>query len=266
MTEEYFAFWASLNPRVRSAVTSHFEAFASPFLYGELYERTCTGVTIDPHLTHHGKIIIMDLPAEESEAHLTLQVLMKSAWQLATRRRHLTGRSGLAVCYADEAALFTTSSDGPFLAVARNKRAGMVYIGHAIPEFAARIGQTATLDLFSHFRTKIFHNCAHDPETALYASRLIAETMQPYVTQTTTRHASVSGLFAWLWRVPIKLLGRAYGASWGHSTSTTTRLIWQVLPHDLTTLRTGGAAHDYLADIIIVSGKIQIPPDFVVDR
>ena len=142
MVEDYFLrFWATLNPRTKTTVVSVFQAFASPFLYGELFQRCCTGVSIDPRATHGGKIILMDTPAESSESNLVMQTLMKTCWQLATRRRRLTPHSGMAVCYADEAALYATSGDGPFLAIARNRKATMVYIGHAIPEFAEKIGQ-----------------------------------------------------------------------------------------------------------------------------
>ena len=40
MTEDYFLrFWAELSPRYKTIVASVFQAFASPFLYDELYQR-----------------------------------------------------------------------------------------------------------------------------------------------------------------------------------------------------------------------------------
>jgi hypothetical protein len=60
MTEDYFLrFWAALNPRTKTTVVSVFQAFASPFLYDELFQRCCTGVSIDPRATHRGKLIVM---------------------------------------------------------------------------------------------------------------------------------------------------------------------------------------------------------------
>ena len=244
-------FWPSLNPRTKTTVVSVFQAFASPFLYGELYQRCCTGVSIDPPATHRAKIILMDMPAESSESNLVMQPLMKTCWQLATRRRRLTPHSGLAVCYADEAALYATSGDGPFLAIARNRKATMVYIGHAIPEFAEKIGQNATMNVFSHFRTKIFH-ATNDPQTAQYAVSLIGETWQRQLTQTRTESHTASGAMNLLWNASLRLLAMYYGFSQGTSESVTDRLAPQVLPHQLATLRTGGKANRFLVDVIIV--------------
>ena len=252
MVEDYFLrFWATLNPRTKTTVVSVFQAFASPFLYGELFQRGCTGVSIDPRATHRGKIILMDTPAESSESYLILQTLMKACWQLCTRRRRLMSHSGIAVCYADEAALYATSSDGPFLAIARNRKATMVSIGHAIPEFAEKIGRNAAMNLFAHFRTKIFH-ATNDPETAQYAASLIGETWQPQLTHTRTESHTASGAMNLLWNGAIRLLAQCYGFSWGESVSVTDRLAPQLLPHDLATLRTGGRAHRFLVDVIIV--------------
>ena len=180
-----------------------------------------------------------------------MQTLMKACWQLCTRRRRLTPHSGLAVCYADEAALYTTSGDGPFLAIARNRKATMVYIGHAIPEFVEKIGQNATMNVFSHFRTKIFH-ATNDPQTAQYAVSLIGETWQPQRTKTQTESHMASGAMNLLWNEAIRLLAQCYGFSWGTSVSVTDRLAPQVLPHELATLRTGGKANRFLVDVIIV--------------
>ena len=252
MGEDYFLrFWATLNPRSKTTVVSVFQAFASPFLYGDLYQRCCTGVSIDPRATHGGKLLLMDTPAESSESNLVMQTLMKTCWQLATRRRRLTPHSGMAVCYADEAALYTTSGDGPFLAIARNRKATMVSIGHAIPEFAEKIGHNATMNVFSHFRTKIFQ-ATNDPETAQYAVSLIGETWQPQLTQTRTESHTASGAMNLLWNGAIRLLAQCYGFSWGTSESVTSRLAPQILPHQLATLRTGGKAHRFLVDVIIV--------------
>jgi len=193
----------------------------------------------------------MDMPAESSQSNLVMQTLMKTCWQLATRRRRLTQQSGMAVCYADEAALYTTSGDGQFLAIARNRNATMVSIGHAIPEFVEKIGQNATMNLFAHFRTKIFH-ATNDPQTAQYAVSLIGETWQSQLTQTRTESHMASGTMNLLWNAALHLLAMYYGFSWGTSESVTDRLAPQILPHDLATLRTGGKPNRFLVDVIIV--------------
>jgi hypothetical protein len=256
MVEDYFLrFWATLNPRTKTTIVSIFQAFASPFLYGDLFQRCCTGVSLDLRATHRGKLIVMDTPAESSESNLVMQVLTKAAWQLTTRRRRLTRKAGLAVCYADEAALYATSGDGPFIAIARNRKATMVYIGHALPEFAEKIGHNATMNLLSHFRTKIFH-ATNDPETAHYAVSLVGETWQPRLTRTQTENHTASGamnlLMHLLWNEGIRLLAESYGFSWGESVSVTDQITPQVLPHELATLKTGGKANRFMVEVIIV--------------
>jgi hypothetical protein len=126
-----------------------------------------------------------------------------------------------------------------------------VYIGHAIPEFTEKIGHNAAMNLFSHFRTKIFH-ATNDLETAQYAVSLIGETWQPQLTQTRTESHMASGAMSLLWNGAIRLLAQCYGFSWGESVSVTTRLAPQLLPHDLATLRTGGKPTRFLVDVIIV--------------
>ena len=190
--------------------------------------------SLDPRVTHRAKIILMDTPAESSESNLVMQTMMKNCWQLATRRRRLTPQSSLAVCYADEAALYATSGDGPFLAIARNRKATMIYIGHAIPEFVEKIGQNAAMNLFAHFRTKIFH-ATNDPQTAQYAVSLVGETWQPQLTKTKTESYTASGTMDWLWNAALHLLAMYYGYSWGTSESITDRLTPQILPHELAT-------------------------------
>jgi len=148
----------------------------------------------------------------------------------------------------------------------------MVSIGHAIPEFVEKIGHNATMNIFAHFRTKIFH-ATNDPETAQYAVSLIGETWQPQLTQTRTESHTASGTMNLLWNAALHLLAMYYGFSWGTSESVTDRLAPQILPHQLATLRTGGVAHGFLVDMIIVQSgtlwsngknwlKVTLPQDF----
>jgi hypothetical protein len=134
----------------------------------------------------------------------------------------------------------------------------------------------ATMNLFSHFRTKIFH-ATNDPETAQYAVSLIGETWQPQLTKTQTESHTASGNMDLLWNAAIHLLAMCYGFSWGESVSVTDRLAPQILPHELATLRTGGKANSYLVDVIIVQSgtlwshgknwlKATLPQDFRTAR
>src|SRR5262245_12092757 len=107
------------------------------------------------------------------------------------------------------------------------------------------------MNLFAHFRTKIFH-ATNDPETAQYAVSLIGETYQPYLTKTHSESHLASGAMNLLWNEAIRLLAQCYGFSWGESVSVTDRLAPQVLPHELATLRTGSKANRFLVDVIIV--------------
>src|SRR5947209_2232329 len=105
------------------------------------------------------------------------------------------------------------------------------------------------MNLFSHFRTKVFH-ATNDPETARYAVSLIGDTWQPHITTTRSVSHTASGAIGLLWNEAIRWLAQCYGFSW--SESVTDRLAPQVLPQELATLRTGGKANFYLVDVILV--------------
>jgi hypothetical protein len=71
----------------------------------------------------------------------------------------------------DEAALFATTSDIPFLAVSRNKGAMVVYVLHSLSELYDKLGRSAGEALLSYVRSFIFH--ALDMHTARFAADLI---------------------------------------------------------------------------------------------
>ena len=172
----WLSYWANLADRTKTSIVSVADSLMSPLLYGELHRMCNTGVTVDPAWTHRGALLVMDIPSEEMGAGaLALQVIAKFSWQLATRRRVVREGDLTAFCFADEASLFTTSSDTEFLGLARNKRACMVYFGHSVSEFADKLGESATKALFGHFRAKLFH-ALNDPGTMHYAADLIGQT------------------------------------------------------------------------------------------
>ena len=257
--EDYFLrYWANLSPRTKSSIETTFSGIASPLSYQPLQQMFSTDTTIDPAITHQGKIIILDLPTEYfGEAALYAQSLFKYCWQLATKRRRLRSQSDrLAFCIADEFALFSTASDAEFLSTCRNHRAMMLAVIHGLPELASALGQTGAKALLSQFRTKIFHACG-DEETSLYAAKLIGETFQARTFTTEMLGESVPGRFNALWAKVVRRFGVRYNVQFTTSTRHTDRYSYQVSPAEFSRLRTGGAANDFLIDAIVFqSGKI----------
>ena len=125
----------------------------------------------------------MDLPAEEhGEAALLGQVMMKSCFQLACRRRPIHRHSRYAALIADEAQLYAVpSADTAFLATARNKRALAVFTLHGVSELAHRLGREAAEAWLGYIRVFVFH--AVDLQTARFASAL-TESWHPQVSHT----------------------------------------------------------------------------------
>lgn len=259
------AFWRSfehLNDRTKTSIVNIVETITGPLLYGELYERSL-GLTLTPELTHGGKLIVMDVPAEElGEGALYLQILMQSCWMLATRRRVLTPESPMTFEYADESALFLTSECVNFLGVCRGKRATVCYLMHSLPELTEKLGTQAAPALLGQCGTKVFL-ATGDPVTSRFAADLVGETWQPQETTSRATNLIQGGAYQWLWLLFIWKPSWVRFVSWffsiqeSESVSVTDRLAYQVLPAEFTALRTGGRRNVYEVDAILFqSGRV----------
>lgn len=260
MARDFFErYWASLNTRTRTSIEAVFHALATPLLYGDLFNRMGTDTTFDLTATHRGAVLLVDIASESSEAFQIAQVLIKAAWQLSVRRRDVKRAPRPVFCMADEAAQIMSSSDIPFLALSRNKRAVTTYVFHSLFEVIHKIGEAAAHDLLAHFRTHIFHNLGSDAKTMRYAAELIGETWQDNQhsrSRTVNQHYNAAyGWLAFFWPGVVRWLGSGVSINTTRTENVMHTRTFQVDPVEFAKLRTGGPEHAYLVDAIVTAGK-----------
>jgi hypothetical protein len=217
----------TLADRTRSAVVSMFTVIADGFLIGPIRKLFCTGLTTVPEETHAGKIIFVNLPVEVyNEVGVCAQMVWKHCWQRATSRREPDKDGGIPTfLWADESQYFCSSSDMPFQATARSKRACTVYLTQNLPTYYYRTGQDKTHSLLGNLQTKIFHaNGCHTTNT------WAADTIARGVTSRASTNVSTGG---------------------GMSFGTSEAFDYVVPPAEFQRLRKGGVENDYIVDAYV---------------
>lgn len=243
VTMEYWlGEFPAMAERTRSNIVSTFTTLADGFLRGHLRELFCGDTNVVPEVTHHGAIILIDLPLKEfHDLGKYAQVLWKYLWQRATESRDTSRNPRPVFLWADEAQNFVTSRDKDFQATARSQRAATVYLTQNISGYFAAIGgkdaRSATDALLGNLQTKIFH-ANGDPETNEYAERVIGK--------------------SWRWKHSTSSTNKPDEKQGQPSSSTTASanqsLDAEVLASAFTTLRKGGPASSYHVEGIVFQG------------
>lgn len=185
------AFWLEeypiLAPQTRSSIVSMFTSMADSLLrrpFRKLFsELPGEGAAIAfPELTHHGVVIIMDLPVKEfGDAGRAAQVVYKYMWQQAAERRNVKENPTPIFLWVDEAQNFATEYDMQFQATARSSRACTVYLTQNLPNYYAEMGgghgKHRVDSLVGNLQTKIWH-ANSDPETNTHAAETIGKSWQ----------------------------------------------------------------------------------------
>lgn len=189
--ESTAAFWLEeyplLSPRTRSSIVSMFTSMADNFMrrpFRMIFsEPPGEGDEIAfPELTHHGVVIVMNLPVKEfGDAGRAAQVIYKYMWQQAAERRDVNTNSRPIFLWVDEAQNFATEYDMQFQATARSSRACTVYLTQNLPNYYAEMGGEASRhrvdSLVGNLQTKIWH-ANSDPETNNHAAETIGKSWQ----------------------------------------------------------------------------------------
>ena len=183
-----------------------------------------------PELTHHGAIIILNLPVKEFGQ--AAQVVYKYLWQQAVERRAVTHKTIPVFLWVDEAQNFVTEYDMQFQATARSTRACTVYLTQNLPNYYAVMGGTQSkyrVDSFiGNLQTKIWH-ANSDPMTNEHAAETIGRSWQ--LRQTSTE---------------------SYGADFFNvSSGNNESFDYDVPPQTFTKLRKGGAPNDGVVEAIV---------------
>lgn len=233
-------FWLSefpgLPPETRGSILSTFTTMADGFLRGHLRDLFCSETNLTPEATHHGAIIIVDLPVKEyGELGVLAQVLFKYLWQLAAERRNTASNSRPIFLWVDEAHHFLVDYDSNFQTTARDSRACTVYLTQNLSNYFAVLGGEAGRDraesLLGTLQTKIFHANGHTKSNE-WAAELFAKTWQTRFNASTSRADN----------------GDTQSAGGNES------LDYLVEPAEFTTLRKGGTAFDCNVDAVVFQG------------
>ena len=172
----------SMDPRTRSNVIATFTAMIDGMTRGLMRELFCADTNIYPELTHHGVIILIDLPVKTHfEVGQFAQVLWKLLWQRAAERRRDEHRERPVFLWADEAQYFISEHDTQFQNTARAARAATVYLTQDISSYYRQISgpesRSAVDAVLANLNTKVFH-ANGDPATNEWAERLFAKGVQ----------------------------------------------------------------------------------------
>ena len=176
--------YPSISSRTRSGIVSMFTTTTDNFLRRPMRMLFCdtpedTDKIAYPELTHHGAIIIINLPVKEfGNAGRAAQVVYKYIWQQAAERRNVKENPRPIFLWVDEAQNFASEYDMQFQATARSSRACTVYLTQNLPNYYAEMGNRDRVNsLIGNLQTKIFH-ANSDPETNTYAAEVIGKSWQ----------------------------------------------------------------------------------------
>jgi hypothetical protein len=218
----------------RGSVVSTFTTTADVFLRGMIGELFSTGLNIVPEVTHHGAIIVLDLPPKVyGQVGVAGQVLWKYIWQQSAERRDPEKPIFL---WCDESHLFVNEHDVSFQTTARSSRCCTTFLSQTLPNYywslgGEQRGKALTESLLGVLQTKFF--CANsDPATNQWAADMFAKSYQQKFNSGVNHHQGGQGTNA------------------GSSES----LEYNVLPAEFMILRKGGPTNRLLVETICGQG------------
>lgn len=235
------AFWfkeyPSLAEKTRSSILSTLTTMMDNFLrrpFRQLFsEPPEESDKAFPELTHHGVVIIMNLPVKEyGDAGRAAQVVYKYLWQQAAERRNVKENPRPVFLWVDEAQNFVTEYDMQFQATARSSRACTVYLTQNIPNYYAEMGGEHSKyrvdSLMGNLQTKIWH-ANSDPKTNTEAAEIIGKSWQ------IRRNAGTS------------IGGESFNITSGESES----FDYDVPPQEFSKLRKGGVSNGLIVEAFV---------------
>jgi type IV secretory pathway TraG/TraD family ATPase VirD4 len=227
----------ALSQRTRSIIVTNLTSMLDIFLRGALRELFCTTTNVVPEVSHHGAVIVLNLPVKEfAELGQLAQILFKFIWQRASERRDIRNRDRICFLWADEAQLFVDPHDAEFQSTARSSRIATVYLTQNVGAYYSHIGQAHTHSVMGNLQTKIFH-ANGDPMTNNWAADLFSKSWQSRNTASSSTSEGESGH---------QRTSKNYSAS--------DSLDFEVLPREFTSLAKGGPDHNWQVEAIAFQG------------
>jgi hypothetical protein len=235
--------YPNLSEKTRSIITLSFSMLVRPLITRPLRKLFSTDTTLKPEDAFDGKIIIIDLPVQEFRlAGRVANLAWKYCFQVAVLRR-MQPKDGFlrpVFLWADEAQNFVTKFDAEYQAVARSAGGCTVFLTQNRESYRRVLGNSDAVDsLLGNLQAKFF--CQNSGETNEWASRLLGERW----VQITSTNVGQSQTDA----APISATNNHTS---GISRSDQRRYF--VEPSTFTTLKRGGALHNFQVQAIVYNG------------
>jgi len=246
--EECKQYWLQefpvLSEKTRSIITLSFSMLVRPLITRPLRKLFSTDTNIKPEDAFNGKIIIVDLPVQDFRlAGKVASLAWKYCFQVAVLRRTPPTQPDTYLrpvfLWADEAHNFVTDFDAEFQAVARSAGGCTVYLTQNRESYRRVLGNSDAVDsLLGNLQAKFF--CQNSGETNEWAAKLLGE--------------------RWL-NITSTNVGRSGTENQNQSSgvSRSEQRRYFVEPATFTTLKRGGAAHDYQVESIVYNGGHRFP-------
>ena len=235
--------YPQLSEKCRSIITLMFSMLVRPLITRPLRKLFSTDTNIKPEDTFDGKIIIVDLPVQEFRlAGKIANLAWKFCFQVAVMRRTppKDGYLRPVFLWADEAQNFVTEFDSTYQAVARSAGGCTVYLTQNRESYLRVLGNAAAVDsLLGNLQAKFF--CQNSGDTNEFSAKLLGERWMK-VTSTNVGQS----------RHEKPMPGMEGHHSSGVSRSDQRR--YYVEPAQFTTLKRGGAAHEFQVEAIVYNG------------
>ncbi len=234
--------YPAIGDRTRSIITLCFSMMARPFLTRPIRRLFSADTTVTPEAAFDGKIIIVDLPAQEFRLTGRMANLAwKYCFQIAVMRREPASQPGQHLrpvfLWADEAQNFVTPFDAEYQAVARAAGGCTVYLTQNRESYLRVLGSEAAVDsLLGNLQIKAF--CQQSsPETNAWAARLLGEHWSK-ILSTNVGHSG----------------SRAQESFASSNVNVSEQRRHFVEPAEFTVLRRGGTANECQVEVVVYLG------------
>jgi hypothetical protein len=235
----------NLSEKTRSIITLTFSMLVRPFITRPLGRLFSTDTNIKPEDTFSGKVIIIDLPVQEFRlVGRVANLAWKYCFQVAVLRRMqpTEGDEYLrpVFLWADEAQNFVSKFDAEYQAVARSAGGCTVYLTQNRESFRRALKNDDAVDsLLGNLQAKFF--CQNSGETNEWAARLFGER---WIKATSTNAGQSRNEDA---QTPVN-------GSHNSGVTRSDQRRFFVEPSRFTTLKRGGALHDFQVEAIVYNG------------
>jgi hypothetical protein len=235
--------YPALSEKTRSIISLSFSMLVKPLITRPLRKLFCSDTNVKPEDTFSGKIIIVDMPIQSyRQAGRIANLIWKYCFQIAVLRRTQPANGYLRPVWlwADEAQNFISDFDAEYQAVARSAGGCTVYLTQNRESFRRVLGNADAVDsLLGNLQGKFL--CQNTGDTNEWAAKLLGERWLK-VTSTNvgqSKHEHQGG-------------HNDGGHSSGVTRSDQRRFF--VEPSGFTTLKRGGAAHNFQVEAIVYNG------------